>query len=775
MSTVRDWLAARMRQTDASTAPARLAPAGPGGDNGPELSAQQRAAVVRGADVVRRYGGVVLADAVGLGKTRVAVATARRVVSDTRRRSSDLDPVLFVVPARLREDWREAIGAAGWQCGRDVRLVSHHQLSRTPCQDRPPVVVVDEAHRFRNPKAKRSRHLAMLTARTPPILVTATPVCTDRSDLRQLLSYFLTDPVVESLVGMGLTEAFEAHEAGQFDVVELLEEVVIRRSTPDFGASGRPDVHFELLHYEPTADEAWLWNRLEGRLKELTLEATGDYWPRGLLINNLLRMWESGAAALRTSLQQLVHYHERWLEAADNDCRIERPDFRAIFGGVDPRQQTFPFLYETASRGTPDEARRRDVEADYRALQSLLERVDTVAEGGAGIRNAVVEAIVDDPDQQFLIFAAFRASATSMFEALADRGVRVGLVTGDEAKATGLGRTPDREVLRRFRTDGPRRATLRVLVATDCLAEGVNLQGCTNVVLADLPYSPVRLEQRIGRIARPGADVGAVTVYLVRPRSWNDSLGMRRTITERLQMADRLGVGQRLLDGVGLTEGGDQTGEDDDSSGPLAAMTLQEQLRTRLTDAGGPDGVSPFARVSGVSEGQEQLWVRVEIRAGPTRRVWLWIPSEGEEPVVRLSEQIPGLARLSDDRRPVRRWKPEGRLWERALGWVEKRKSVLEAARLAPPLLGGEAAPTRAWQTIREAVRDGSLEAGDERLGVWRRRLLRAHPPGLQYELEALLEDKPEPRRLIRWIEQLDEPRRTGPVDVEIVAGLLSS
>ncbi len=773
MASVRDWLAAALSSARDS--------GGLQDENTTDvtLSAKQRVAVERGVEVVRHYGGVLLADAVGFGKTRVATELAKRVVRDIRRRRRSVEAPLFVVPARLRDNWRKAIHAAGWQCGRDAVIVSHHRLSRRPYSSRPPVVVVDEAHRFRNPDAKRSRHLAMVAARSTSILVTATPVCTEREDLLQLLSYFLSDPITKSVVGLDLRAAFAADDAGEFDIVELLEQVVIRRHRPDFGPSGRPAVRFERLSYATADDEAWLWRNLESTLRSLSLRATGEHWPRGLLINHLLRMWESGPDALRQSLDDLCHFHQRWLEAAALGHRVERPQFRSIFSGVDRRQQVFPFLFGRASTEAPDEVRRREVAEDMETLQALIDRVDRARQQTPALMNAILAKVKEQGDERFLIFVRFRAAAEAIYRFLAHRGdLRVGLVTGDSARATGLGETTDRDVLRRFldarRDSRSRHHRLRILVATDCLAEGVNLQGCAHVILADLPYSPVKLEQRIGRIARPGAAVDRVTVYLPRPDSWTDSLGMRRRLSDRLELADHFGAGLGLAGSVtGPAKSQSGGAAPADAPGPLAAMTRAEQLRNHvLNSVGECTEVPEFASVVDLSGGDPVLWVRVEIDGVITRHIWIAISADSAKPVLRLSEQLPSLARLADDQRPVKRWEPAGEQWEIARRWIRRRRAWIQAAHLAPPLLGAGSEPVRIWRVLRDAADTKDIDVDADILETWRNKLLRAHPPGIRFEMEEMLGEKPTLQKIRHFVDGLPHPGPDRAAQLRVVAVL---
>ncbi|MGH7614348.1 MAG: hypothetical protein ACREMW_09970, partial [Gemmatimonadales bacterium] len=125
----------------------------------PWLAAHQVPACERLLAILARYGGAVLADAVGLGKSFVALAAAQG--RDT--------PCTLVVPAVLVLQWRALLHRIGYHAG----IITHEALSRSVYRPRPPrlstgtagrarLLIVDEAHRFRNPATRRYRALARL-------------------------------------------------------------------------------------------------------------------------------------------------------------------------------------------------------------------------------------------------------------------------------------------------------------------------------------------------------------------------------------------------------------------------------------------------------------------------------------------------------------------------------------------------------------------------------------------------------------------------------------
>src|SRR5690554_5133270 len=117
MAGVRGWLAAALRIGGAP-------PVGGEGGGDAHLSRQQQEAVARGVNVVEVFGGVVLADGVGVGKTREALALGRAV----RRRIGAGKKMLLVVPSRLQGAWKKLASEMGLVEGRHFEVVTHHRM-----------------------------------------------------------------------------------------------------------------------------------------------------------------------------------------------------------------------------------------------------------------------------------------------------------------------------------------------------------------------------------------------------------------------------------------------------------------------------------------------------------------------------------------------------------------------------------------------------------------------------------------------------------------------
>jgi hypothetical protein len=132
----------------------------------------------------------------------------------------------------------------------------------------------------------------------------------------------------------------------------------------------------------------------------------------------------------------------------------------------------------------------------------------------------------------------------------------VAILTSHGARVAG-GRLSRREALARFAPEAsnalrpPPSEAIQLLLTTDLLSEGVNLQDAQIVVHLDVPWTAARMEQRTGRIARMGSPHDEIHTYLIRPpASANAALGIERLITRKWDVAQRT-VGSTALSPLG--------------------------------------------------------------------------------------------------------------------------------------------------------------------------------------------------------------------------------
>src|SRR5205814_6691501 len=131
--------------------------------------------------------------------------------------------------------------------------------------------------------------------------------------------------------------------------------------------------------------------------------------------------------------------------------------------------------------------------------------------------------------------------------------VRAALLTHRGGRVAG-GAIGRRDILGRFAPGATASSADRIdmLVTTDLLSEGVNLQSASVVVHLDLAWNPARLEQRVGRLRRIGAARDAIAVYLFAPPAPAERmLQLDRRLRLKLAVAARsIGVAGAILPGI---------------------------------------------------------------------------------------------------------------------------------------------------------------------------------------------------------------------------------
>ncbi len=775
IKTIQDWLAHAL---SFDTSPAT--------HHNETLADFQSAAVTCALQNVRQFGGTILADATGLGKTRMALAIARNLLDDALATNSRRKTIYIVIPSRLQTSWRRAAIASNWQIPFELQFITHTQLStRLPdLSTAPPAaILVDEAHHFHTPTSNRSQNLAKITANTPTVLLTATPICNSIWDLYNLLTLFLADHDLRPHIGLNLHHAFTQAQSGQFDLTELAKILVIqRRSAPantHFGTY--PSLKLKVLTYDATPEERWFWQNLEHHIRQLPLTLLHQDWPRPLFQEFILKRWESGPQALAKTLESLTDFHHRWLEAHHAGHTLSRPTFHQLFSENTRNQTVFPFLYEQSTATTeksPDFTSPntlQSIQTDLHQLENLLHRAQKLAHHNTGALTAITNLLDQLATQKLLIFTSYQHTADAIYRALCTHRhphARVGLITGRTARATGLGKTSPQEIIRRFapiandEPNLPQHQQLDILIGTDCLSEGINLQDCNHVLLADLPYTPLRVEQRIGRLMRPTAQHRTVTVYLPRPNDWNDTLGLRRRLTTKLDSAHSAGTHFQNASTLNTTQKPQITE-------PLAALTTLDRLANQLSAHrfhNTPTQTPQFytAQTTMLKTPQTQLWLRALLEGTP-RPIWLWCKTDHTQNTeMRTTHLVNDLLKLADLRLELTPTPPDPHLLAAATQALQTRLQNLQAARFAPMPLGPDSIQQKIWQRLNASIHTAQIPD----INHLRQRILQPFPRGIERTLSDLLAKNPQPDQLLQSIHQLELPPSPKPMKLRIVLGL---
>lgn len=156
-------------------------------------------------------------------------------------------------------------------------------------------------------------------------------------------------------------------------------------------------------------------------------------------------------------------------------------------------------------------------------------------------------------NRKIIVFAAFADTATYLYESILDwarneLGVNMALVCGGGATRTTFGHNTFNEILTNFSPRSKHRAKMPrmpqdgeidLLIATDCISEGQNLQDCDYLINYDIHWNPVRIIQRFGRIDRIGSAGKSVQLVNFWPTDdLNKYINLKNRVEARMALVD---------------------------------------------------------------------------------------------------------------------------------------------------------------------------------------------------------------------------------------------
>ena len=472
---------------------------------------------------IREFGGALLCDEVGMGKTFVAAAIAREYSSP-----------LVAAPAALDSMWRDALSATGIRAdfvsfeklsrvsanSLSSRCPAVNALARPPFDHRFDLVIVDEAHHARNVATRRHARLRELTRDAHVLLLSATPIHNRRDEMTAVLSLFLGS---------------RAHTLTSAE----LGRCVLRRSHSQLESRGLiPRVlPLKTLH---VADDPHVVSELMSLPNPVPLREGGS---GGVLVGRgLVHHWASSEAALYTAVRKRIARAWALIASLEAGTYPAEQELRAWTYDDGALQLGFPELLSPKVGGT--NALINSVRLHANALSAF--RADHEHQSALDLErgNHLLAIRRSHPHSKIVAFSQYAATVSMLYHRLRTSG-GVAILTSHGARVAG-GRLSRREVLARFAPDAanalrpPPAEAIELLLTTDLLSEGVNLQDAQIVVHLDVPWTSARMEQRAGRVARMGSPHTEIHTYLIRPPGSADAqLGIERLITRKWDVARR--------------------------------------------------------------------------------------------------------------------------------------------------------------------------------------------------------------------------------------------
>jgi hypothetical protein len=614
----------------------------------------QRDGVVGAIDKLNRFGGCIIADSVGLGKTFEALA----IIKYHELRN---DRVLVLVPKRLRDNWtlykandrRNFLAPDRFNydvlnhtdLGRDGGLSGDIDLAHVNWGNYD-LVVIDESHNFRNKKTPRAgsetrydrlmRKIIKEGVKTRVLMLSATPVNNRLADLRNQIAFATEgDDTALSHYGINSVDSttrlaqkqfnrwLELNEAERlpsrlvemlgFDYFTLLDLLTIARSRKHIekyygiAETGKFPDRLKPINIKADVDRAGQFRSIREINLEIRRLKLASYAPlryvlphkqaaydkkystevKGgagffrqadreeslihLMRVNILKRMESAVPSFALTVSRQLRDVEATLARIENHAEeIEEIEIEDV-DLDDP-------AFENLLVGRKVKVLLKDVDL-IRWKQDLIEdrnRLATLASAAQQVTAArddklaklrdMIEYKCRNPinrgNHKVIVFTAFADTAHYLFEHLAQwaketLGIDSALVTGAGTNKTTLPhlRKDLTSILSAFAPRSKERpeefaseGELDMLIATDCISEGQNLQDCDWLINYDIHWNPVRIIQRFGRIDRLGSPNERIQLVNFWPNiELEEYINLEQRVSGRMVLLDISATGEENL------------------------------------------------------------------------------------------------------------------------------------------------------------------------------------------------------------------------------------
>ena len=625
------------------------------------------------------YGGVMIADVVGTGKSYTGMAVLKHLVDE-----EILNP-LIICPARLKPMWKDLASKY------DIppNILSNSSLDDLRQYSYCDAILIDESHAFKDSRRVRYEKLAeymgnkMTYARI--IMLTATPISNTVHDLENQLALFQQDmlekiPVLEETEtneGRSKLEAYfegvhkdemvtdingkpvmtrrrssgelrpkmtkvVTHE-GREKIRELLKYVLIRRTRNSIQDhlrnKGNVDERGPYLYmdevkqyfpernlYNPeysaekTYGAAEKFAKIESLIKSMTFARyiPGNYVRKeyedrppyddllnlvslgGIVLTSLLKLMESSIMAFDSSVKRYGEGHMWFLGQLEEDKVAVGRGFQEIIrkimdsDGEDSETSLMNEMEKMTSKYRPEAFYMEKWISDVRHDMKQFFQITNILRGDDGSTDTKPKEkteeeldelfiprddklkqlfkLVKVKNEKILIFTESRVTARYMFRYLNNRIDRMIVQIDSRNKNQEIEDAVNRFAPKFNKGEVRSEDEIDILISTDMLSEGLNLQAGRIIINYDFHWNPVRLIQRTGRIDRLGSLHETIEVhnFLTTPLV-DQKLDLRMRVRRRIgTMRDIIGVGySRVLE---TTEPLDEEGVCDIYDGKEAVL-----------------------------------------------------------------------------------------------------------------------------------------------------------------------------------------------------------
>jgi len=421
-------------------------------------------------------GNAILADEVGLGKTIEAGLIMKELLL-----RDEINSILIIAPKSLLSQWKTEMAE---KFGENFAIANNHRVdlrtaNRIICSHNLmsrkhdeltsrmwDLIVVDEAHAFRNIHSKGRGCLASLR-KNHFLLLTATPLCNKLTDL-----YSVVDLI----------------QPGIFDS----ERLFISRFAEDAKSRVvKPECAYQLRQI------------LREVMCRTQREQTGIPFTKRCVDSRTLEADESERMFIDKATEYLRDIYQNNFKTIET-LMLENPN-RKISASQSRAILVFQAIALQQSFSSSPEASIESLQKRQQRFPSEIQATNKLIEMAKKAKSSKIkllkQILTEIPNEQALIFCLRRITANTLKQMLDQEFGKAAVHIGN------MSQKERDNVISAFK-----KGEVKYLIATDSAAEGLNLQNCCVMFNYDLHWNPMKIEQRIGRIHRYKQDRD-VTVF----------------------------------------------------------------------------------------------------------------------------------------------------------------------------------------------------------------------------------------------------------------------
>ncbi len=570
----------------------------------------QKKAVNDAISKLNKFGGVIVADVVGTGKSYIGSMILKHLKEKNRSKP------LIICPPHLIDMWKNYMN----EFDVHAEVISRYKIGMednklqkfTNCD----VVLVDESHNFRN-KNNAYNALYSFMEQQPDdsciIMLTATPISNSVNDLKNQLKLFPADSIlnIPDLEITSLDEYFKGTEQehqltseGEYKIKELLRNILIRRTRKhiqdnfaksdgdryylesDSGRKYFPKRNLENpQEYDIDMVYQNAFERIQKYIESLKLArytpgryikneyrdtthpeykkyndlATSMMSLTGIVRTVLLKRMESSIAAFASSVNNYAEGSDIFLNYLKDGIVPIGKDYQdRIYKSImyddekyDSDDELGPSIYDIAAFDV--DQWKADIVSDiatFDSMRNLLPNEDKFHKYDDKL-HTLHKILESRKNQKILLFTESRVTAKYIYDYLKEK------LPDSKMEQIDSGNTNKEKnvMIRRFdpvnnNADILPEEQLDILISTDVLSEGVNLQAGKAVINYDFHWNPVRLIQRVGRIDRIGSEHDVVDVINFLPTSKvEEQLHLKERVADKIETIRKIiGHDQKILE-----------------------------------------------------------------------------------------------------------------------------------------------------------------------------------------------------------------------------------